>query len=389
MPKLKAIHDTTNLEFIEVNFHTQYPGLDSMFLVNATEQQQRFDKYGVAGTPWSQINGDFPVGTGPLAMFWNTFRPNFDNSLAPGFNLSINQASSNDTFFYVKATVTLTLAYATTDSFVLHLYLIDDLVEESSYTSPPGYNSETAHHNVFRKCLTPVEGIAVNSSSIGVAEQFEVTDVCNYTKSSGRSVVGFIQNVNTNEVMNATTQAFSSSPLISYEFDTITQLITTFDTIYLNLFDTQYVFGTPIAPTVEVTNSNVVTTTINPTSTSTVSLATSPIETTIYTITTNSSTALTTTTFTTTTTIYVLVNSVYEVQNSPFVIQPNPIHNSFSIQNNEACVSLKIINTQGSEIKKWEASTGLFSIEELAVGIYYVVIIDNSGKKWMQKIIKN
>jgi hypothetical protein len=85
----------------------------------------------------------------------------------------------------------------------------------------------------------------------------------------------------------------------------------------------------------------------------------------------------------------VLVNSVYEVQNSPFVIQPNPIHNSFSIQNNEACVSLKIINTQGSEIKKWEASTGLFSIEELAVGIYYVVIIDNSGKKWMQKIIKN
>lgn len=171
-----------------------------IYQANTSENKARADFYDIFGTPRVALNGNL-VPTG--------------SSLLPAATLqsALNQTSpitirveESGTFPTKTAKITVS-SYGTTPSGTYKLYAA---VAETTvnYSSP---NGESKHHDVFRAMLPNVNGESITLPAAGGSLSF--TYNYTYTAPTGWTsnydslyVVAFVQNTETNEVLNTGTR---------------------------------------------------------------------------------------------------------------------------------------------------------------------------------------
>ncbi len=388
MPKLKGIHDTTIIPFVEINYHTLYPGLDSMYFDNAAEQQQKFDAYGLLGTSKSIINGHIPINTSTLTLAWNSHSSSFETASAAVFDMNIDQALTSDTAVQVQISITPSLSYIASDSFVLQVVLIEKKINESQYVSPPGYNSETEYYNVFRTFISPLVGQPLVSLSPATTASYTLNNTCFTVKSNAQKrVVAYVQNKYTKEVLQAIESPLTfTTPILTIIEDTIYISTNLFDTIYQTLYDTQFVFGSTMPPTTTYSYTTSVTPVYSSITAIDTLFAMGPFEL-LHNIIVNEITTLQhITTSIITITTFVLIDNIEE-QTTLSVVSPNPTHSYFSLRDINDIEHVKIINNAGQMVSKFNAPNERYSVEGLAKGVYFLLIETLTGRAICHKII--
>lgn len=198
-----------NANVIAIAYHAPFPYQhDSMHFDNAAHNNARISYYGVGGTPFSIMEGNFDRG--PAASMVNRLgsktmeRVNGSPAMQP--SVEIIDAKVKD------GTVTARVVFIGTDAVKDldlrgHIALIEKNVPKTAYLASPGTNSEQVYKNVMRQMYMPQNGYTLMNKSNSTGDTVDITFPTNNVKSQNElSLVAFIQDHASREVHQAEEQ---------------------------------------------------------------------------------------------------------------------------------------------------------------------------------------
>jgi hypothetical protein len=200
-------------DIINVQYHTNFPGIDSFYLENPGDVSARILFYGLTRAPYSFVDG------GTNEAYANIFPYNTTNAdgslvqidpndvtrrslISPAFDINIDPSNVSGGVLSVSGQITA-LQDMDKSNLTLYIAVVDKLVD-SSYT---GASGESKFHNVFRKFVPDAGGINLKKTWIkgdvfSIPEQIWV--IQETLNNSDIEVIAFIQNSVTKELYQAT-----------------------------------------------------------------------------------------------------------------------------------------------------------------------------------------
>lgn len=214
-PGFQNLLNNNTTKCTSIKFQSNF-GYDPMYEHNPAESSARGSYYSVPGYPDCVMDGNqFHGSPGSVnqTMINNRF------ASASPLEITINQQVSPDQdSIYVTALIKATQAF--TGNLVAHLVVIEKHIH---FNTPPGTNGEKDFYNVMKKMLPGSNGTTLPAhwepgDYVLLQESWKLANVY---KVSELSVVGFVQNNTTKEVLQAANT--SSTPIVAL-FDNDSQL---------------------------------------------------------------------------------------------------------------------------------------------------------------------
>lgn len=196
-PAFQTLLNNNSTKCTSIKYQSNF-GYDPMYDHNPTESGARGSYYAVPGYPDCVMDGNQFHGS-PSQV--NQTKINNRYAIPSPFEITINQQVSDDEdSIYVTALIKATQAVS--GNFVAHLVVIEKHIH---FNTPPGTNGEKDFYNVMKKMLPGSTGTSLPASwEVGdyvlISESWKLANVY---KISELSVVGFVQNNTTKEVMQA------------------------------------------------------------------------------------------------------------------------------------------------------------------------------------------
>jgi len=197
-------------DVINIQYHTNFPGTDPYYYDNPGDASARILFYGLSKAPFTFLDGGNDI---------ENYANSFDYRLAVIDSNDVSRRSLIDPYFSISIVPTLSdniLKVNTTIKAVKNivsenvtLYLA---VTEKQNNDVTGANGETVFYNVFRKFIPDAGGISLKTNwAKGDVE--EISDkswkISKIKDNSDIEVVAFIQNANTKELYQATSDIIS------------------------------------------------------------------------------------------------------------------------------------------------------------------------------------
>jgi hypothetical protein len=184
----------------------------ALYQANMTENSARTTYYGVFGTPSIALNGELQPITTPLLT--TVTLQNYLGETSPLWLEVTESGSGSARTATVKAH---SLGSIPAGNYKLYIALAEKTLNYQ------GTNSETVHHDVFRKMLPDINGTVFNPAASGQSMEFNF----NFNIASGWNaneiyVVAWVQNTATKEVLNSGTRF---DPIVSGTNDVTPQTI--------------------------------------------------------------------------------------------------------------------------------------------------------------------
>ncbi|MCZ2357071.1 MAG: T9SS type A sorting domain-containing protein [Bacteroidia bacterium] len=182
---------------VTVSYHVWYPGVDPMYNHNTQQVRDRHNLYNLNGVPNSVIDGNVYNGH-PNGATYQKFD---DRSMvASPFSLDIRPGFSGDSL-----TVNMTVKASQNVPNGNYKAYIVAIEKEVNFVSPPGTNGMTKHEYVMKYMLTGSGGSSLpatfnTNDEVVVSGAWKMANI--YDLSQLR-IVGFVQNMNNKEVMQA------------------------------------------------------------------------------------------------------------------------------------------------------------------------------------------
>jgi len=169
-----------------------YPSCE-LHQANAAGNNARVSYYQVAGSPSVFVNG-VRVNSGTSIVPSAYFEERLEDTSPLEINVVYNKDNDQG-----DASVTLTFhGEVPGGTLKLHAYVIEKEVEAGTI---PSYRQ---HHNVFRRHLTPFEGLLINQASPDVPLDFDFSfDVESGWNLDQLAIVAFVQDDESKEIWNA------------------------------------------------------------------------------------------------------------------------------------------------------------------------------------------
>ncbi|HAX49409.1 MAG TPA: T9SS type A sorting domain-containing protein [Ignavibacteria bacterium] len=198
-PLLKAYLDAKGDSIIAIKYHASFPGVDSMYSHNPTQNAERYSAYyGMNAMPW--LNAD-----GIVNDIWPFSLTNLNNGfygrLAIPAPLTITVTDQRVSGDSIRATINVNLpSNLPAGNYKLRVMAIEKWV--LFLNTPPGNNGETVFEHVFRRAYPNTAGTTFNGTAGN--QQFIFTyKVDPVWKDTSVITVAFIQNDNNKEVLNS------------------------------------------------------------------------------------------------------------------------------------------------------------------------------------------
>ena len=204
--------DNNTADVVAIAYHTAFPYNDSMYHENTIESDARVSYYGVAGVPYSIVDGSYYENASSAFLPQITTIINTRKVEAPLYNIMASNTVLNNGMLNGEFVFTSNTSSNTTDSLVAYIVLVEKNVLKSAYAASPGNNTETEYGYVMRKMLPNSNGTVLINKLINESDTISFsTLLSNVKKLEELRIVAFVQNVSTKEVYNA----FLSNPQIT------------------------------------------------------------------------------------------------------------------------------------------------------------------------------
>lgn len=196
-PAFQTLLNNNSTKCTSIKYQSNF-GYDPMYDHNPTESSARGSYYTVPGYPDCVMDGNQFHGS-PSQV--NQTKINNRYAIPSPFEITINQqVSPDEDSIYVTALIKATEAVS--GNLVAHLVVIEKHIH---FNTAPGTNGEKDFYNVMKKMLPGSTGTPIpNSMQAGdyviLTESWKLANVY---KISELSVVGFVQNNTTKEIMQA------------------------------------------------------------------------------------------------------------------------------------------------------------------------------------------
>ena len=209
------INDITadnDIDIINVQYHTNFPGIDSLYLENPADVSARISFYGLTKAPYSFVDGGtnkayaniFPYSSKEDDGSLVRINPNDvtrRSLISPAFEINIEPTNVSDGILTVSGQLTA-LQDLDVSNLTLYIAVVEKRVD-SVYTGAAG---EKSFLNVFRKFIPDAGGINLKKTwtkgeTIAVEEESWV--IQGVLDNSDIEVVAFIQNSVTKEMYQA------------------------------------------------------------------------------------------------------------------------------------------------------------------------------------------
>jgi hypothetical protein len=147
---------------VAIKYQTSWPGVDPMNAQNPDEVQNRVDYYGISGVPSAVLDGvNIPTGSSYEGAPANVTAGMLDGLKADSsaISMELTHELSSD---LSTVNVSLTITNMGTEDFMaasnmIRVYMLEDNIQ---FATAPGSNGEMEFFQVFRKAITPVQGMA-------------------------------------------------------------------------------------------------------------------------------------------------------------------------------------------------------------------------------------
>lgn len=179
-----------------IAIHTWWPGIDPMYLYNASHSASRVNYYSIGGVPTIVMEGTWQ------GLPTSVTQAMVDNIIGTGSPIRI-EVKEDRQGLTDNITVTITsVGIPPPVTYRLRIMVVEKLV---TYTNPPGSNGERIFPNVFRRMLPHSAGVSYSPAAQGMAVTFNETytlDPAN-TDTSQIYIIAFVQDMATKEILNS------------------------------------------------------------------------------------------------------------------------------------------------------------------------------------------
>lgn len=205
-PQVFAFAEQNKDNVLVLSYHTPFPYLhDSLHFENPADANARISYYGVSGTPYSIIEGNFEKGPASTIVgklpAKTTERLNSAPATLPQIlisDLKIENGLATATIVFISTDA------IKTDDLRGHVALVERVVPKTAYLASPGSNSEQEYKNVMRRMYMPQTGFMLQNKSTSTGDTLKVSFVTNTVKNLSQvRILAFIQNHSTKEVYQA------------------------------------------------------------------------------------------------------------------------------------------------------------------------------------------
>ncbi len=208
---INAIDLLKDKDIVNIQYHTNFPGVDSFYVNNPADASARILYYGLTKAPYSFVDGGTKKENSVIFDYSST---EFDNSLtpidvneiirrsliSPVFDIRLDSLNVSGGVLTISGNI-VALDDTTLSNLTLYLAVIEK--SNSKYTGAAG---ETIFRNVFRKFVPDAAGITLGKTwtkGVAVPIQDQSWIISKTLNSSDIEVVAFIQNSVTKEVYQA------------------------------------------------------------------------------------------------------------------------------------------------------------------------------------------
>lgn len=180
-----------------ISFHPSIPYNTCIFyLANPTENNTRTSYYGIQGTPRVALNGTLAPLNGPLLS-----ASTLDATLNQTSPLYLQVSETGNGTVRTATIKARTVANIPPGNYKIYFAIVEKTI---NYNAP---NGETVHHDVFRKMLPDINGMAFTPAALGQETEFIFYYDLNANWVSNEVyLIAFVQNTVTNEVLNSGTR---------------------------------------------------------------------------------------------------------------------------------------------------------------------------------------
>ncbi|MDR3666994.1 MAG: T9SS type A sorting domain-containing protein [Ignavibacteriaceae bacterium] len=196
----------TTLDMVNSNsiahivYNVNWPGTtDPMYLLNSSDNAQRWSYYGVNAVPWIDVNGT-TISTDQVSL---TNAVNSGNSQISPFRIILTPEIFSNKVMNIHVKILHDPGDVTSfQNTMLQVGLTEKTV---AFSSPPGANGESVFYSITRKMLPDAKGTLLNIPAPGDSLEmdlmyFPTTSFLTAVNLDSLRVVAFIQNDNTKEI---------------------------------------------------------------------------------------------------------------------------------------------------------------------------------------------
>lgn len=203
-PAFNTLLGANEDKVVSLKYQWYFPGYDPMYEHNPDEADGRFNGYyGQNGVPTAMIDGEVPsFGGNPYdgaPAGYSQAMIDDQYAVPASFDIDVTYSISPDEIL-IDATATCTQDVS--GNLKMRVAVIEKTI---SFDSAPGSNGEMEFHNVMKKFLPNMDGIAMEASYV-VNDEFTTSQswgLANIYDYNEVAVVIFIQDDNTKEVLQA------------------------------------------------------------------------------------------------------------------------------------------------------------------------------------------
>jgi len=196
--------DNNSADVVAIAYHTAFPYNDSMYHENSIESDARVNYYGVAGVPYSIVDGNYYENASSVFVPQIATTINTRKTEAPLYSIVALNTGFNNGVLDGEFVFTSNTSSNTTDSLVAHIVVVEKNVLKSAYVASPGNNAETEYGYVMRKMLPNQNGTLLLHKAINESDTVSFSAILSNIKNLNElRIVAFVQNVTTKEVYSA------------------------------------------------------------------------------------------------------------------------------------------------------------------------------------------
>lgn len=203
-PTIFDYADNNSADVVAIAYHTAFPYNDSMYHENSIESDARVNYYGVAGVPYSIVDGNYYENASSVFVPQLATTINTRKTEAPLYSIAESNSGFNSNVIDGEFVFTSNTSSNTTDSLVAHIVVVEKNVLKSAYAASPGNNTETEYGYVMRKMLPNQNGTLLLHKAINESDTISFSALLSNIKNLHEvRIVAFVQNVTTKEVYNS------------------------------------------------------------------------------------------------------------------------------------------------------------------------------------------
>lgn len=215
-PQVFSFAEQNKDNVVVLSYHTPFPYLhDSLHFENPADANARISYYGVTGTPYSIIEGNFEKGPASTIVGKLPAKTTERLNNAPA---TLPQVLISD-LKLENGLATATVVFISTDGIKAedlrgHVALVERVVPKTAYLASPGTNSEQEYKNVMRRMYMPQTGYTLQNKTTATGDTLKVSFATNTVKNVNQiRILAFIQNHSTKEVYQVQTLDVQANPL--------------------------------------------------------------------------------------------------------------------------------------------------------------------------------